>query len=271
MSDSLDKKEEKALLAFATPASYGLATFVGIFGGMAFFALSPLAMALIEKGKGTKDLSGKKKWLTWGIFGVAAFIPCVLLTSVVIPGPDPVEVAKEEVVESIQEVIEPGSSEEVVGLVEEVIEPEPVEPEWVRPSSGNDPKWVTADCANVPDIGSPYALDAAENTVAFRTRQKECYPPKEKTAPVPQAKATSPAPAPVSYSDSDTRNQYATTYGQFRQVGFGHGEAADKTRDFLNKNGFNYDALGNVNRTFRLGVKECWEEMNDSFCGRSSY
>ena len=167
MPDSLDKKEEKALLAFATPASYGLATFVGIFGGLAFFALSPLAMALIEKGKGTKDLSGKKKWLTWGIFGVAAFIPCVLLTSVVIPGPDPVEVAKEEVVESIQEVIEPGSSEEVVGSVEEVIEPETVEPEWVRPSSGNDPKWVTADCANVPDIGSPYALDTAENTVAF--------------------------------------------------------------------------------------------------------
>lgn len=271
MSDSIEKSNEKPLLAFGTPASYGLATFIGVFGAMAFFPLAPLSMVLIDKAKGTKNLSGKKKWLTWGIFGVAAWIPLVVLTSFMIPGEDPVEVATEGVVESIQEVIEPGSSEEVVDSVEEAIKPELSESEWVQPSSGNDPKWVAADCKNVPDTGSPYTLDAAVDTVAFRTRQKECYPPKETSAPIPQAKATSPAPAPVLYSDSDTRNQYATTYGQFRQVGFGHGEAADKTRDFLTKNGFPYDALGNVNRNFRLGVKECFEEMRDPFCGRDSY
>lgn len=153
-------------MAFGTPASYGLATFIGIFGAMAFFPLAPLSMVLIDKAKGTKDLSGKKKWLTWGIFGVAAWMPLVLATAFMIPGEDPVEVATEEVVESIQEVINPDpndtaqrpvkpSKEKFTESVQEVVNPtlaeskqKPDQPYW-EVISPDLAKYVPAICEDV--------------------------------------------------------------------------------------------------------------------------
>ena len=75
------------------------------------------------------------------------------------------------------------------------------------------------------------------------------------------------------FSDSDTRTQYATTYSQLRNAGYGHGAAMDKTRDFLVKNGFSYDPglSGNVSPAFRNQVKKCYEANKDPFCGRPFY
>ncbi len=252
------KRKKQIDLTFGKRNALILAAGLGFFGSGFFFPIAPIVMGYMDKNKEWSSSPNSLKWKVWTAFGVLLILPLLGMTGFMIPGKDPVQVATEEVVESVQEVVEPGSSEEVV------------EPEWVRPTSGNDPKWVTADCKNVPDGGTYYAFDPDKDQVAFLNRQKECYPPKEETAPKPQTQTSSPETKPV-FSDTDTRNQYATTYGQFRSRGYGHGEAADKTRGFLTSNGFNYDALGNVNRNFRLGVRECYEEMNDPFCGQDSY
>ncbi len=77
-------------------------------------------MALIDKSSSTKELSGKTKWQTWSIFGIAGFIPFVLLSGAILPGSDPVEVATEEVVESVQEAISPSTDEEKATMNKEV-------------------------------------------------------------------------------------------------------------------------------------------------------
>lgn len=201
--DDTKKKKTKDIMTFGESNAYWLSIGLGSVSTLMFAPLAPLAMVLIDKSEGTKDLSSNKKWIIWTVAGVVSWFPLVGLIGVLIPGPDPVEVASEEVVETVQEVI---------GL------------------------------APTPVVETP-------------------------TPPI----ASTPEPEPVFYSDSDTRNQYATTYGKYRSMGYGHGEAADKTRGYLTSNGFDYDALGNVNRTFRLGVKECYEGMGDPFCGRNSY
>ena len=146
--------------------------------------------------------------------------------------------------------------------------PSPSEPvAWENPRSGNDPRWATADCKHFePYPSTPYGFDTDEEQAVYMKRQNECHPRQKKSAAA--SKPSAQKSEPMFFSETDTKNQYATTYGQFRSAGYGHGEAADKTRDFLNKNGFDYSS---INRLFRLGVQECFDEMSDSFCGRSSY
>lgn len=159
MNNLNEKKEERALLSFGSPASYGLATFIGLFGAFAFFPLAPLSMLLIDKSNGTKDSSGKRKWQIWSIFGVAGCIPLVLLTGAILPGSDPIEVATEDLVESVQEVVTPEPAEtsqsQKLALTEKVASPAPVEmvetenrPYW-ESLSPELAKYVPAICEDI--------------------------------------------------------------------------------------------------------------------------